>query len=517
MAVTDSASQLKTVGSPNAAYESILPLWRKSRAMCSGERFVKDFDGSPQNYKFLIPFSPTMTQAQYAFYRSEAELPGITAQFAKMIVGGLLRKQPVLTLPDDAPEEAVDWIMNDFGQDDSSIIAFLDKVLWEEVQTNRTWVQVDYPKIENTENLVSEDLKDIQPYPIVWEAETVINWQTGYNDKGKLVLTRIIKRGFEESFEENEFHPKMVEKVWVHELYEGKYRIRIFEKKDVSETVVYVNGRPIKEKTDGPIFELIETIEAIEKNGERLNYIPIWPLNGNFNVSEPLLMAIIDKETSLYNKMSRRNHLLYGAATYTPYVKSRSITQEEFDRMVAAGLGSWLWLQDEEGDIGVLETPTDALKDMESAIANGIEELAKLGIRMLTPETAQSGVALEIRNASQTAQLGTFNTKVSNVITQVITLMLNWKYNTDYKESDIDFSLSADFNPTILGADWMRLVGEWYQDGIIPRSVFLQILKQNDVVDPDYNDDDGKKEINDDELTVPREGDLDYANTINQG
>ena len=80
--------------------------------------------------------------------------------------------------------------------------------------------------------------------------------------------------------------------------------------------------------------------------------------------------------------------------------------------------------------------------------------------------------------------------------------MLNWKYDTAYTPADIEFSLSADFNPTPLGADWLRLATEWYQQGLIPRSIWLQILKQNDIVPPDYNDEDGKEEISQDETVI---------------
>jgi hypothetical protein len=121
--------------------------------------------------------------------------------------------------------------------------------------------------------------------------------------------------------------------------------------------------------------------------------------------------------------------------------------------------------------------------------------MAKLGIRMLTPETDQSGVALQLRNAAQTAQLGSLNSKVSNTITQVITFMLAWRYDVEIAMKDVEFSLSADFNPTPLGEDWLRLATEWYQQGLIPRSIWLTLLKHNDIVAPDYDDEEGQAEI----------------------
>src|SRR5690606_35379887 len=97
----------------------------------------------------------------------------------------------------------------------------------------------------------------------------------------------------------------------------------------------------------------------------------------------------------------------------TPVIMS-DMSDKKFDEIVASGLGTWIKL-DKDDDAKILDTPTEALEDMDRAISAVIEEMARMGIRMLSPETGeQSGVALEIRNAAQTAQLGTLNVKVSN-------------------------------------------------------------------------------------------------------
>ena len=120
MALVNAAQSIsKGVADSNAEYESLIYNWRRCRAVCSGERSVKDFDAVLDVNFFsnlLIPFSESMTSEQYRFYKSEAELPGITAQLARTLIGGLLRKQPQLDLPDGVPEEASDWILNNFSQ-----------------------------------------------------------------------------------------------------------------------------------------------------------------------------------------------------------------------------------------------------------------------------------------------------------------------------------------------------------------------------------------------------------------
>ena len=501
----NAVQQNKTVADPNAAYESIVSTWRRNRAICGGERFTKEYDGYLDKVSFrnlLIPFSTSMDAKQYAFYRAEAELPGIVAEYAKMLVGSLLRKKPQLTLPENLATEIKDWIINEFGVDNSPLSSVLDDYLWEEMQTSRCWVQVDYPEIpqELLETLTPEELLKFKPYPIKWQAEAVVNWNLSTDIFGKKSLSRVVIRTFEENFKDNEFHPDLDDVVYVHELHEGAYRIRKYIARTAINTSV-VNGQIQKQyDQNSSYFELVDVKDNILINGERLTFIPIWPLNGSIDVAEPMIAALVDKEIALYNKMSRRNHLLYGAATYTPYVAS-NMSDDDFRKVVRGGLGSWIKL--DQGDtIGALETPTAALADMEKAIAAAIEEMAKLGIRMLTPETDQSGVALHLRNASQTAKLGTLNMKISSVLSEIIAFMINWRYGLDLKAGDVVFNLSGDFTPTPTGEGWLRLATEWYEGGLIPRSVWLQLLKQNDMLAPEYDDKEGQMEITNDELVI---------------
>ena len=499
----NAAKQAKTVADPCAAYESIYPLWQRSRAACSGERFVKEYDSSVDRIQFrniLIPFSPAMTEQQYSFYKSEAEWPGITRQYARILVGGLLRKKPQLQLPDGVPAGAVDWILNQFSKDSGPISSFLDEAIWEEMQTSNAWVFVDYPSVSDRANLTREEILEIKPYPLLYRAESVINWTISTDSlTGNHKLSRVVVRGYEEVFTDaNEFHPDQVDTIWVHELdKDGYYQIRKYRHPGNASNVPVVSGRK-QVDVSSSVFVLVDTITDIEANGERLTIVPAWPLNGNIGVEEPMLMPIIDKEVALYNKMSRRNHLLYGTATYTP-VLSSNMDDERFQEIVDSGLGTWIKL-DQGDSVDILKPPTEALQDMDRAIAAALEEMAKLGIRMLTPETAQSGVALELRNAAQTSQLGTLNMKISAQIADIICFMLNWRYDLSLNVSDISFSLSEDFNPAPLGADWLRLVTEWYENGLIPRSIWLQILKSNDIIPPEYDDEAGINEMNNSEV-----------------
>lgn len=198
MAIANVSQKKKSVTDPNALYESMQPLWEKSRAIIGGERFTKDYDSHLDTVSFtnlLLPFSPSMTDQQYAFYKAEAELPGIVAQYARIIIGGLLRKQPLLKLPEGVPAEAHDWIMSKFSQNSTPLVSFLDDTLWEELQTSRAWIYVDFPRVSEAANLTKTEMQAIKPYPVLWTAESIINWRTSTDEMtGERYLSQIIIR-----------------------------------------------------------------------------------------------------------------------------------------------------------------------------------------------------------------------------------------------------------------------------------------------------------------------------------
>jgi hypothetical protein len=497
----------ESVGSPTPEYDSMLRLWRRSRAIIGGELKAKEHDQfiDLMNYSnLLVPFSPKMSQAQYRWYVAEAELPGLVSQYARVLVGGLLRKPPVIKLPEGVPEGAEDWINNKFTEDNRSISAFLDSTIWEEFSTSSGVISVDFPMVRNYEALDKETRDKLKPFPILWKAEEVINRQTGKDpDTGLPLLTRVVFRYVSHNFDDNPYHPKLQLTVADHHLDEdGNYAVQYY-KRDGEAIVDVFNGSitPAQEvsytsadwKADGePFYPKIR--------GKPLRRLPIFFANGESALEEPLLSPLIDREIALYNKVSRRNHLLYGASTYTPVIFS-NMAPEDFERVVGGGLGSWILLGQED-KTEILATPTEALADMERAIESAVAEMSRMGIRMLAPEgSGDSGVALEIRNAPQTAQLGVLNVKLSHTFRDIINLMLEWRYSDTLKFDETEFTLSTDFDPSPLGVDWLKLVTEWYQARIIPRSTFIKIAKHHDILPTDYDDEEGIKEISEDVLT----------------
>ena len=516
MSITyNNSSKVKSVntnkgpGVPTDEYLSQVSEWKRNRAVIQGPSYTKDFDTSPSHDNLLLPFNPTMTQEQYDFYKAEAEVPGVSSEFCKMIIGGLLRKQPLLELPEDAPEGAKTWILDDIGSDKSNLITLMSTALWEELQTSRAWFQIDYPVVD-LNSLTPQQRREVKPYPILHNAENIINWSTSTDIKGIVKLDMLITRYFTtENDPDQPFHPKYIDTVQVHKLDEqGLYVIDTYSI-NTSDTPSFIDGGiDYKFNQMSNNWELTDTNNNLYINGARMDFIPFFPLNGSIDTLDPIMTQVVNREVALYNKISRRNHLLYLSATYTPVVKSDSLTESEKDQLAKQGLGTWMFVNKDD-TVETLSTPTDALKDMEEAIKNGYDELTRIGIKMLSLEpnnSDTSGVALGIRNAAQNAAISTLNAKVSEAMKKVIKTLINWRYDVQMTEADIRFNLSGEFTASPRGPEWMRLVTEWYQNGLIPRSTWLEIIKNNDALPSDYDDSKGEDEIsNDARIISPRE------------
>ena len=65
--IVKSSTAARGPGYPNDEYLSQVNEWKRNRAVIQGPSYTKDFDTVPSSDNLLLPFNPTMTQAQYDF------------------------------------------------------------------------------------------------------------------------------------------------------------------------------------------------------------------------------------------------------------------------------------------------------------------------------------------------------------------------------------------------------------------------------------------------------------------
>ena len=213
--VVKSTQTKKGPGYPNDEYLSQVNEWKRNRAVIQGPSYTKDYDTVPSSDNLLLPFNPTMTQSQYDFYKAEAEVPGVTSEFSKMII--------------------------------------------------------DYPMVD-LDSLSPEERREVKPYPVLHTAENIINWSTSTDIKGQVKLDQLITRYFTLDYDPNSpYHPKYVDSVQVHKLDEnGLYVIENFIR-NTSDTPSFIDGSidyQFDQLTDEWVSQGVN--ENLMKNGERI-------------------------------------------------------------------------------------------------------------------------------------------------------------------------------------------------------------------------------------------------------
>ena len=170
-------------------------------------------------------------------------------------------------------------------------------------------------------------------------------------------------------------------------------------------------------------------------------------------------------------------------------VLSGNFTPEDIKQIQDTGVGS-VWFLPDGARADMLTAPTEALQAFEASILNTIEDMAKMGMRIISQEirSHQSGVALDVRNAPQTAQLGTFSIKISSQISKIIRTMVRWRYDIDFPDEDLQFVLSSDYQTGPQGLEWLRLIYEMWLANAIPEDVFKELLRRNELSEGDLSE-----------------------------
>ena len=487
-------------------YLSNLHHWMRNRAVVSGTSSVLEWDRFVNNNAYtnmLVPFSAKMTQENYDIYKSEAEFPELTGEYIRIVLGGLLRKEPSISYEDSS----------DIFPNTPELLPMVQSAVEEELTTNRCWVAVYW----------NSQLQ--KALPRVYRGENVINWQQDLDNN----LLRVVIRYLYPHYENYQTdHLWMIEDHYLaynQEYEQVCYHLDTYrEDRDLQTTPEIVNPNlyniNIQEElnrlrattTPGAFTKYFESEKVSYslfssvvplKHGEPLTEIPVIPLNGHITPITPMISGMVHKELALYNKTSRRNHLLYSSGILTPMVFASS--SQEVEDQLDRGLGT-IWILPVDSKVDILQTPTGALSDFESAIGQNVESISRLGIRLLSNDNtyAQSGVALTLRNSPQIAQLSLFNTRVSRQFEKILNLLEDYNRNPMAEPRKMSFSLTQDFDPTPLGSEWLRLITEMYESKMLPRSAWIDALKRNDILADSYNDQEGVQEIQQDPLVYPQ-------------
>ncbi len=451
------------IDTPEPDYVKMLPHWQRMRAIIGGDVTVKQYDHyirqysgnsgylyGPEYTTILNTFGPEMKREQYDWYQTESNFPGYTLQHLKTMIGQILESKPSLQLPDNIDESVLDWIQNEFTADNKSLYQYIAELLYEELTTGRCFVWIDY------------DEEQSKPVPFMLKAEDVLNVKYDGN-KLKHVIIQVL-----ESIPNvgKRYHANYVKKLYVHELDpddNNLYNLKIYEKQDSDDRNSASSSSSAGNNDYYNGYVLREEIKPV-MNNNRLDFIPIYQMQGHDSIVNPPLQNFAKKEELIYNYQSRKTHLLYGAALYTPVLKTK------LSERIAAGkdgkqkvyqpgqaeenlrrgkLGGILVINQED-DLNILAGPSEAVADFDKGINDLHHELAKMGVRFLQEDRSrESGIAMRTRKHETGVILSSMTGRVIASCKKFITLMVNWREDLDLDENDISLTFSTDLTSQI--------------------------------------------------------------------
>jgi hypothetical protein len=234
--------------------------------------------------------------------------------------------------------------------------------------------------------------------------------------------------------------------------------------------------------------------------GQTLNEIPFVFINTKDIAAKPdipPLLGLANLSIAIYRAEADYRHTLYMQGQDTLVVVGGSNDQDQATRV---GAGAKIDV-DMGGDAKFIGVSSSGLAEMRQALQNDKEAaVTKAGQLMNSNSKQESGDALKIRMAAQTASLNQVAVTAAYGLEQLLKKLARWM-NVDETQVKVIPNLQfADKNMT--GQDFAQLVAA-KQTGLLPISdaALHEILKSQNLTKMDYEQE--RKQIDSEDLAPP--------------
>lgn len=418
------------VDSLHPTYSALIDMREKCRDVISGQDVIKK-----KGEKYL-PRLSGQTDDAYKQYKTRALFFSIGAKSLQALVGMASLKDPKITSSDDMKSLY-------FNFDESiSFIQTYTKMCHEVLLQNQSGAMVEWPK--NGGNA----------YIIVFESESLINWD--YDDNDNLIMVMI--------------------------------REAVYRKSDKYARTLVIRQRELSLDGNGDYIQLIYEdnvlVDTIKPKvaGKPLKEIPFVPFHSKgigFTDEPPLLLDIANINISHYMTSADLEHGRHFTGLPTPI-----ITGANSDTALHIGSNQFIVLPDKNANAKYLEFTGQGLKSLETALAEKQSMLASLSARLLdnSSKGSEATDAVKLRYLSETASLTT--------VVKTINVVLNMLYNiiaTSLLENpnSVSIRLDTDFLGSTMTAAEMTALFNGYLGGAMDIDTLVYNLRVGRRLDPD--------------------------------
>jgi hypothetical protein len=438
----------------NPQYDKWLPLWKKCRDAIEGQEWVHE---GGETY---LPNPAQWNPELYNAYKLRATYFNACGRTLDGMTGLIFRKQPEVIYP-----TALEPIANDIDMAGSDLMAFAEQLVDELGRVSRVGILIDYPSTQTVGLTVADaQALGLRPYATIYKTESILDWRfERINNKQMLSMVKLKEC---KEVQTGEFEYKTKDMIRVLDLFEGRYRVRVYEKgeakqgKDewvlISEIFPLMNNAPIRE-----IPFIFDSINGLDSD-----------------VKKPLLLDLVNMNLSHYRLMADYKHGLLFTGLPTPVFWG---AQLEKDDKINLGSTEALVFASPEGHCEYLEFQGQGLSALKEAIATEVELMSALGSRMLSPEkrAIESAEAASIHRSAENAVLASLAHSASSALTKTLQWLALW---ARANEKEVSVTLNTDFMPKEMDSNMFRELTNAYLTGAISYTEYFYKLKEGEVI-----------------------------------
>jgi hypothetical protein len=447
---------MSTVDTQHKDYGKMAAKWQRCRDTVSGQDAVHDAGA------LYLPRLTDQKDSDYNAYKTRAQFYNCVWRTISALSGMMFRKAPVIEASDSVKE-----LLKDVTLGGVSFHIFAQQTSIEILSTGRQGILVDYPD-KSVEGMTAADAAKLNLRPTMqrYNAETIINWRTArINNQNVLTLVVLTEDHveIEEEFKENcETYYRVLD------LFEGKYRVRVFriekEKKEnilISETFPLMNGKPL----------------------DFIPFIFIGIDDTTPAVDEPPLIDLVDVNLAHYRLDADHKHGLHFTGLPTAVVSGYT-PEEKGSTLYIGSQSAWVF-PDAQASATYLEYTGQGLTAIDSEKTKLEQQMAILGARLLSSEKKDSETAqtAQIHRAGESSVLSAIAHTLSIGLTKALNIFSTWAGANE----DCSVTLNQEFLPPELTPQELTTLLQGWQmgaPGFSDQNLF-EILKSKELISSD--------------------------------
>ena len=447
-------------------YNKALEVWQKVRHAVSGDliRYLRDVGQNEPD--------PVYGAARQKEYEDGAICYNFTKRTLSGMVGSVMRKEPEQTMP-----AQLEYLLENADGSGVGLWQQAQDTLQELDSVGRGGLLVDAPNVQAA-TMAEQNAGLLNPVLAYYTAENIINWRTERVGSVNRVVMVVLREQYEYQDSADEFVYLCGEQYRVLDIYEGKYRQRIyrFDATGVSLTGEVAEIFPQMGNLEQGVIPF--TFIGATNNDHTIDDAPLLPLaelnighfrnsadneESSFVVGQPTLFIAPGETMSLeIFKEANPNGVKMG---------SRS------GHNIGAGGNAFL-VQAEANNLA----KENMLQKEQQAI--------QIGAQLITPSQQITAESARLQRGADTSVMSTIANNVSSAYTQA----LKWvALAMGVSDAGVEFKLNTEFFLLPMTAQdrsaWMAEINA----GLLPATAFYAALRRAGVTD--WSDEDIKTAI----------------------